>query len=92
METRTLLAWIAETLAADAKELLALLPMPEDRASRRTDGACFNPSPEEICAATLSIRAEWSDDEWLKRAGALDQSRRWRVPRVRVVEAKEPPP
>ncbi len=84
METRTLLARMAEALALEADDLVDSVPRPKDRPRRRTDGSYFNPSPDEICAATLLIRAEWSDDEWLRRAGAFHQSRRWRVPRVRA--------
>jgi hypothetical protein len=90
METRTLLVRIAEALATDADDLRAPVPHPEDRAHRRTDGSYFNPSPEEILAATLSIRAQWSEDEWQKRGGELNRSRRWRVPRVRAVVTSDP--
>jgi hypothetical protein len=91
METRRLLARIAEVLAADADPLDELPEGPRDRLRRREDMSYFNPSPAEILAATLLIQTEWSDHERMVRAGCL-APRHWHVPRVRVLgpgEARE---
>ncbi len=88
METRRLLATIAEVLAADADPELNLLEDPRDRLRRRQDMSYFNPSPAEIRAATLVIPTEWSEHERMVRAG-YGAARPWRVPRVRVLGAPE---
>ena len=82
METRTLLAWLAEVLAAETADSAETQQNRDRISAERCD---FTPSPEEIRAATRSIQAEWSEEEWRKRAGTVSRARGWRVPRVRAV-------
>ena len=90
METRQLLARIAEVLAWDFEQKLDLEEGPEDRLRRREDMSYFNPSPQEILVATLVIQAEWTERERMVRAAGSAAPRRWRVPRVRVLGTSEP--
>ena len=89
METRRLLARIAASLSADADEAMELGEGPEDQVRRRKDKSYFNPSPEEIHAATQLIQTEWTEHEWAVRAVGPARSRRWRVPQVRIVAFTE---
>jgi hypothetical protein len=90
MDTRRLLARMAELLGSDAEGLMNLPEGPKDRLRRRRkDIAYFNPSPEEIRAATLVIQTEWSEHERMVRAGGSAATRRWRVPLVRVLGTPE---
>jgi hypothetical protein len=89
METRQLLAWIARVLPRDSEEV-DLVEGPKDRLRLRQDMSYFNPSPQEIRAATLLIQAEWTERERLIRAAGSCGPRRWRVPRVRFLGTSLP--
>jgi len=86
METRQLLAWIAQVLTGDSDEV-EFVEGPKDRLRLREDMSYFNPSPQEIRAATLLIQAEWTERERLVRASGSRGPRRWRVPHVRFLGA-----
>jgi len=90
MDTRPLLARIVEVLTWEARQELDLAEGPKDRLRRREDMSYFNPTPEEILAATRSIQAGWSDQERLDRAAGSRVLRFWRVPRVRYVGTSPP--
>ncbi len=90
MDTRRLLARMAELLLSDADQSMDLPEGPRDRLRRRKDMAYFNPSPEEIRAATLVIQTEWSEHERMVRAAGSIRTQRWRVPQVRILGAGEP--
>jgi len=89
METRHLLAWIAQVLTRDSDEA-ELVEGPQDRLRLREDMSYFNPSPQEIRAATLLIQAEWTEHERLVRAAGSSGPRRWRVPHVRFLGTSLP--
>jgi hypothetical protein len=84
METRQILAWIARALTRESEEM-DLGEGPKDRLRRREDLSYFNPSPQEIRAATLLIQAEWTERERLVRATGSATSRHWRVPHARFL-------
>jgi hypothetical protein len=90
MDTRQLLVRIAEVLNWDSEEELDLAEGPKDRLRRRGDMSYFNPSPQEILAATLSIQAGWTERERMVRAARSCGPRRWRVPQVRILGMSEP--
>jgi len=90
METRQLLILVAEVLTRSTDEDIDLDQGPKDRLRRRGDMSYFNPSPQEIRAATLLIQAEWTDRERLVRAAGLRGPRRWRVPHVRFLGTSLP--
>jgi hypothetical protein len=71
-------------------EKVELAEGPKDRLRLRADMSYFNPSPEEIRAATLLIQAEWTERERLVRAAGSRGLRRWRVPRVRFLGTSLP--
>ena len=49
---------IAEVLARDFEQKMHLAEGPRNRLRRRDDMSYFNPSPQEILAATLVIQAD----------------------------------
>jgi hypothetical protein len=89
METRQLLAFVVQVLASGSEEL-DLADAPKDRLRRREDLSYFNPSPQEIRAATLLIQAEWSDRERMVRASGVRGVRHWRVPHARFLGTSLP--
>jgi hypothetical protein len=90
MDTRPLLARIVEVLTWEARLELDLAEGPKDRLRRREDMSYFNPTPEEIRAATQSIQAEWSEQERMVRAAGSRVLQYWRVPRVRYLGTVPP--
>ena len=89
METRQLLAFVARVLASESGETDVVEP-PKDRLRRRGDLSYFNPSPQEIRAATLLIQSKWSERERMVRASGARGVRHWRVPHARFLGTSLP--
>ena len=84
MTTRTVLTWIAEVAAWEARGAALPAATAETQYVHRENGPHHIPSPDEIRAAIQEIQAGWSEKERLSRIVGKSRPTAWKVPRVTI--------